>query len=133
MNILTLLILKKDVESLTSGDSVRQAIEKMNYHHYQHIPILTKKGKYVNSVSTGDLLSFMSAHRLELHDAENVPVEKVAIYRPIAPLRITATLEDIHRALLDQNYVPMIDDQGVFIGIITRKRFVTEAMRLVEE
>lgn len=133
MNILTLLILKKDVESLTLGDSVRQAIEKMNYHHYQHIPILTEKGKYVNSVSTGDLLSFMSAHRLELHDAELVPVEKVAIYRPIAPLRITATLQDIHHALLDQNYVPMIDDQGVFIGIITRKRFVSAAMRLIEE
>ena len=133
MNILRLLILKKDVYSVVSGDSVRQAIEKMNYHHYQNIPILTGDGKYVNSVSSSDILAFIAEGELTLKDTESVAIDKVTILRPILPLRITATLEDVRKSLLDQNYVPMVDDQGIFIGIITRRRFVSEAMRLIDE
>ena len=130
MNVFSLLILKQDVYVLTEGNTVRQAVETMNFHHYQNIPILTQKGCYVNSISSGDLLSFMSKEGIDLREAEQVAVEKVPIYRPIKALSTTASIEEIRDCLLDQNYVPLVDDQGVFFGIITRRRFVANAMEL---
>ncbi len=133
MNVLSLLILKQDVYVLNENDTLRQAVEKMSHHHYQNIPILSDAGKYINSVSAGDLLTCMAEREIDLRGAEEVPLKDVPIFRPIRPLKITATLNDIRLSLLDQNYVPLIDDQGVFFGIITRKSFATHAMKLIDE
>lgn len=133
MNVLTLLLPKAEVDHIESGDTVRQAISKLNYHHYGALPVLSKQGHYLYSVSTSDLLYFMAERDLSLQEAENVAVDEVPIFRPNPSLPVTASLRDIHLKLLDQNYCPLVDDKGIFVGIITRKGFVSKAMRLVEE
>ena len=45
MNILLFLTPKRDVEYLFDDYSIRQALEKMEYHRYTAIPILNKKGE----------------------------------------------------------------------------------------
>ena len=37
------------------------------------------------------------------------------------PIRIYAKLEEVLVQVMDQNFVPVIDDRGMFMGIITRK------------
>ena len=37
------------------------------------------------------------------------------------PVHANANMEDLLDRAINQNYVPVIDDQGSFIGIITRK------------
>ncbi len=133
MNILTLLIPKQDVDVIDAGDTLRQAVSKMSFHHYQNIPVLSKQGHYLYSISSGDLLFYMAEHGINLIQAEEVPLELVPVFRPVIPLPITASLQEVRTSLLDQNYVPMVDDKGIFVGIITRKRFALAAMRLVED
>ncbi len=133
MNVLTLLIPKHDVDVITSGDTLRQAISKMNYHHFQNIPIISEQGHYLYSISSGDLLFYLTEHNLTLKEAEEVSLEVVPVFRQVIPLPITASMEEIRDLLLDQNYVPMVDDKGIFIGIITRKSFASKAMTLIKE
>ena len=55
-NILLFLLPKKDVEYVLNTFTIRQTLEKMEFHHYSEIPVLDKEGKYVGSISDGDLL-----------------------------------------------------------------------------
>lgn len=133
MNVLKLLLPKQDVDVIEIGDTLRQAVSKMSYHHYSVIPVLSKQGHYLYSISAGDLLFYMAEHNLTLKEAENWPLDAVPVHRSIPSLPITASLSEIKDHLRDQNYAPMVDDNGVFVGIITRKSFVTQAMKLIEE
>ena len=56
MNILFFLKPKSEVAYLYDDFSVRQALERMEYHRYTSIPVINRKGEYVGSITEGDLL-----------------------------------------------------------------------------
>ena len=41
---------------ITEDFTIRQTLDKMKEHKYSSIPILTKDGKYVGTITEGDLL-----------------------------------------------------------------------------
>lgn len=53
MNILFFLTPKEDVSYLPEDYTLRQALEKMKYHGYSAVPILTGDGKYVGNRDGG--------------------------------------------------------------------------------
>ncbi|MBO5529202.1 MAG: CBS domain-containing protein [Bacilli bacterium] len=124
-NLLKYLIPKAEVDHLDGGDTLRMAIEKMSHHHYTMIPVLGQQGHYLYSISTGDILFYLTQNDLTLRQMESVPLETVPIHRPIMALPATCSEKEVGRALLSQNYVPLVDERGIFIGIITRKRLVS--------
>jgi CBS-domain-containing membrane protein len=40
------------------------------------------------------------------------------------PVKITASIEDLISLTVSQNFVPVIDDSGIFIGIIRRSDII---------
>ena len=56
MNLLFFLTPKAEVAYLYDDFTLRQAIEKMEYHRYSSIPILNRKGEYVGTITEGDIL-----------------------------------------------------------------------------
>jgi len=63
-NILSLLTPKKDVACIEDDMTIRQALEKMNAHHFTAIPVINRKtGQYICSVSEGDFLRHLLAHQ----------------------------------------------------------------------
>lgn len=59
MNILLFLTPKSKVEYVYDYFSIRQVLEKMSYHKYSAIPMLNKEGKYVGTITEGDLLWYI--------------------------------------------------------------------------
>ena len=59
MNILLFLTPKKDVAYLFDDFTIRQALEKMEYHRYSAIPIINRKGEYVGTLTEGDVLWYL--------------------------------------------------------------------------
>ena len=59
MNILFFLTPKSDVAYVFNDDTLRQVLEKIEYHKYTAIPMLNKTGKYVGTVTEGDLLRYI--------------------------------------------------------------------------
>ena len=49
MNILFFLTPKNEVAYVENDDTLRQVLEKIEYHKYTAIPMLNKNGKYVRS------------------------------------------------------------------------------------
>jgi CBS domain-containing protein len=124
-NISFFLIPKQDVVYLDIKSTMRQALEKMEYHRYTAVPIIDNKGKYVGTLTEGDLLwkmkntpglSFENTHRIALQD---VP-RRVQNY----PVRISAKMSDLIELAITQNFVPVVDDNDVFIGLVRRREII---------
>lgn len=125
MNVLLLITPKCNVEYLEESFSIRQTLEKMDYHHYSAIPLLSEKGEYIGVVSEGDLLWFMKKHDdFSLFESEKVSIMDVPRRHDYTYARSDTTIEELYQIILSQNFVPIIDDRNMFIGIITRKDII---------
>lgn len=125
MNILFFLTPKSEVAHLHDDWTLRQVIEKLERSGYKAIPLIDKAGHYVGTVSEGDILWTLKKHYdMNLKAAENISV--LAIERSVdsRPVSINATMEELVQTAMNQNFVPVIDDNQIFIGIITRKDII---------
>lgn len=59
MNILFFLTPKSEVAYIHDDESLRQVLEKMEYHKYSAVPIISRQGTYVGTITEGDLLWYI--------------------------------------------------------------------------
>lgn len=130
MNIAFFLTPKKDVAYLYDDYSIRQSLEKMKRHGYSSIPVISRDGKYVSTVTEGDFLWYMLDESIEdtdgvsIYDAEDLKLKDIIKKNRSSAARITATMEELIELAMNQNFVPVVDDTGTFIGIVTRKNIL---------
>ena len=125
MNILFFLTPKEDVAYIYKNETLRQTLEKMEHHRYACVPILSLDGKYIGSISEGDLLwEIKRRGPLSLHVMEDIPIMNIPRGHNYKPVHVNSKMENlIHRAM-NQNFVPVVDDGDCFIGIVTRKDII---------
>jgi len=137
MNILFFLTPKSEVAYIYEDYTIKQAIEKMEYHRYSSIAIINRDGEYVGTITEGDFLwSLKNRDTLNLKEFEKMPVTDIKRKKDNSPVSINAKIEDLVIKSLNQNFVPVIDDQNIFIGIIKRRDIIGycfERMSLSEE
>ena len=124
MNVLFFLTPKSEVAHLHDDWTLRQAIEKLERSGYRAIPMIDRQGHYVGTVSEGDILwTLKKRYDMNLRAAENVSILTVERERraDFQPVSIDASMEDLLQMAMNQNFVPVIDDKKIFIGIVTRK------------
>ena len=125
MNILFFLKPKAEVAFVYDYHTLRQAMEIMEYHKYSSIPMINREGKYVGTITEGDLLwGLKKLNILSLKEAEDIAITKIARRADYRPVSADSNMEDLMEKAMDQNFVPVIDDQQNFIGIITRKDII---------
>ena len=125
MNILFFLTPKSDVAYISEDDTLRQALEKMEHHKYSAVPIVSRTGRYVGTLTEGDLLwGIKNQFNLDLKGAERIPVTAIRRRCDNRPVKADADMEDLIGKALNQNFVPVLDDQKSFIGMITRKDII---------
>lgn len=136
-NILFFLTPKEDVAFLEEDDSLRQAMEKMQHHRYNAIPILTSEGKYYGTITEGDLLWGMKEHNLsELREAEKIKITDIDRRRDNKAVNIRANMDELLDKASNQNFVPVVDDRNIFIGIVTRRAiilYIADKLKLKNE
>ena len=123
MNAAFFLTPKSDVAYLYSDCSIRQGLERMKRSGYTAIPVLSREGTYLGMIREGDFLWYLTdqAYDASIRDLENVRITE--IMKPGAAAEpITVSIEKIIERAVDQNFVPLVDDNGRFIGIVTRGR-----------
>ena len=122
MNILFLLKPKQEVAHIVSDCTVRQALEKMRSSGYTAVPIISKTGEYVATVTEGDFLWLtLDCGDGALKAMEHMSLESVKLRTVNRAVSINAKLEDLLLMTMNQNFVPVVDDRNIFIGIITRR------------
>lgn len=126
MNIAFFLKPKISVAYLYSDFTVRQALEKMRHYGYTAIPVINREGKYVGTVSEGDFLwffleRFRNDENVDRKYIEEVQLRKIIRDNVYNPVKITADMNELLNIAMGQNFVPVVDDLGSFIGIVTRR------------
>lgn len=125
MNLLYFLTPKIEVAYLEDGDTLRQALEKMEYHRYSSIPILNKKGEYVGTITEGDLLwTIKNKGNLTLQTAAAEPIMSIPRKHDYKCVQVETSMEDLIEAAMMQNFVPVIDGKNSFIGIVKRNQII---------
>ncbi len=122
MNIAFFITPKHESVCLQKEATMRQALEKMEYHRYTAIPIVDRQGKYVGTITEGDLLWKMkNTPNLTFEGTNKISLRKVPKNMSNHPVSINADMNEVIDLIMQQNFVPVVDDQEIFVGIITRK------------
>ncbi len=125
MNIFKFIIPKSSTEYIFSDSTVRQALEKMKYHHYVAIPVLDEEGIYVGMLRTDDIFKyFLDNGKFNSKAAERDGVMSILDVNYAKPLYHSATISDLIEKVKEHNSVPVVDDRGCFIGLILRRDVV---------
>ena len=116
---------KSDVAYIFENETLRQTLEKMEHRKFSCIPLLSLDGKYKGSISEGDLLWGMKTLNVPgLKEAESISIMAIPRRATYKAVHADSDMEDLLDKAINQNYVPVVDDQGYFIGIITRKEII---------
>lgn len=133
-NILFYLVPKSDVMFLYDDYSVRQAIEKMEFHRYSSVPIINREGKYVGTLTEGDILwELKRRENVSLQEMEEIKIKSLPRKRDNDPININCNIDDLIMTSMNQNFVPVIDDNQIFIGIITRKDVIQYCFEKIKD
>ena len=125
MNLFYFLTPKAEVAYLYNDFTLRQALEKMEYHRYSSIPILNRAGEYVGTVTEGDLLWGLKRKGvLNIKEAEDISIMKIDRRLDYQCVTAKSDMEDLIGKAMEQNFVPVVDDEKHFIGIITRRDII---------
>lgn len=130
MNIAFLLTPKAEIAYLYNDFSIRQALEKMNYHKYSAVPVIDRDGKYCGTISEGDFLWFLvegengDIRRIDIKSVEHIAISDIVKKDKNPAVKITATADELLERATNQNFIPVTDDSGSFIGIVTRKKII---------
>lgn len=125
MNIMFFMTPKSEVAYTTTSDSMAKLMALMDRSRFTAIPVLDEKGRYTGTITEGDLLrQICSFEDWKTRETDKIRVEQIRRRRQMDPVRADADIEDLIQASMKQNFVPVTDDDGVFIGIITRKAII---------
>lgn len=126
MNLLFFLTPKQEVAVVEEEDSLRQVLEKMEYHGYAAIPILNKYGQYIGTITEGDILWHLRRNSFPtLKAMEATSIMDVSRKRDNKAVHIGVDMDGLVDKAMEQNFVPVVDDESVFIGIVTRKELMS--------
>ncbi len=134
MKVAFFLIPKNEVVYLTPKTSMRQALEKMERQSYSAVPLVDEQGCYAGTITEGDLLwKLKNTENLDLNGMEKIMLKDITFHVKNKPVRIDSRIVDLLSVASEQNFVPVVDDQGVFIGIVRRREIITYCVELIRE
>lgn len=125
---------KIEIVTIGSGSTMRQVQEKMSAHTYTAMPVIDEGGKYVGTVTEGDLLQVYQEHpQMRFSESSKILLKDIVLKTINNPVHIDAKIENLLEYAICQNFVPVVDDSGVFIGIVRRREIIEYFAGLVHK
>lgn len=129
MNIAAFLLPKIDVTFLRDEMMLDRAMEVLRHSGYSAVPVIDREDRYVGVVSEGDFLwSIMDRSggigSRGLKSIKRTTVRDIIRFGRVRAVRIDTDMEELLEQAKNQNFVPVVDDRNVFIGIVTRKDII---------
>ena len=128
MKISFFLIPKMETAYMFEHETVRQALEKMEYYRYNTLSVLDEQGRYKYALSATDFFHYMKHHPGTTYEkTEEITLSQVTPQTESKAIDINDDVENLIKILLNQEYTPVIDGKQIYIGEVS----VTEIMEFV--
>lgn len=128
-NIFFFLKNKKNTHYLYGNLSFAEGLRIFRESGFTATPVIDYQGHYLGTVTEGDFLYYIADHPHITQD-EIAVVEISSLIRdgfmPAVPFNVS--MSELFNRSLEQNYVPVVDDRNIFIGIVTRKTIISYLM-----
>lgn len=126
MNILFFLTPKNAVSHVYDTDTIYCALKSIRQSGFTSIPMITKSGKYIGTITEGDFLwSYIDKqHDITKDYMQITPVSKLKRRIQYEAVNVNADIDDLLNLSYAQNFVPIVDDRRIFIGIVTRQDII---------
>lgn len=124
MDILFFTIPKHKVIYAFDDLNVKEVYDLMEENHFTAIPVVSREGKYVGTITEGDILRFIMNNDFTRSKAEVSKISEVHRLRDLEPITEDAKIPDLILKATNQNFVPIVDNEGTFVGIVTRKEIL---------
>jgi len=131
-NHLFYLLPKSDTVFLTNTDSFQQAYNMFIITNYTALPVINKKGQYIGTICEGDLLRSLNLSLTHPEiDLNSFRIKDVEFKTKVEVARINESYEHLVELAVSQNFIPLVDDLGIFIGILRRQELIKELITLL--
>lgn len=122
MNIIAFIIPKNEVVFVYDHDTVKEALLKLETHRFTSIPVLNQEGNYIGTLTEGDLLwNIKNLVKFNMNTADKMLIKDLKRFRDYETIQMTASINELITKATSENFVPVVDQHGLFIGIVTRK------------
>ena len=129
-NVSFYLIPKSEVCYIFEEESVGQSLRTIRKRGYQAVPVIDKEGKYCGTITEGDFLWALTTEFHNDYDAlKHVTLGKLRKRWDYKAVSADADIIELDEYIINQNFVPVVDSRGIFIGIITRKVIMSVLLR----
>ncbi len=134
MKVAFFLTPKSEVMCLAPKTTMRQALERMERHSFAAVPLVDEQGCYAGTITEGDLLwKLKNTPGLDINGMEKILLKDITLHAKNKPVRIDSRIVDLLTLATEQNFVPVVDDQDIFIGIVRRREIIEYCADLIKE
>ena len=132
MNIAFFLTPKREILYETEDATMEQILDKMEFNTYTALPLIDNNGKYIGAITEGDLLwKLKNTPGLTIADTPFISIRDIDRHTPSKTVSINSNIEDLIELAKSQNFIPVEDDEGIFIGIIKRSDIINYCSKLL--
>ena len=136
-----LFLLEQEETFLTPAENLAVLIDTHNADHailllsqmtYSRVPVVTDKRKFVGIIGLRDILAYQMENGLSqeaMADTDIVHMTK----KDVAVVEPGYRLSDVLHKLVNESFLPVVDKDGIFQGIITRKSILKAVNALLHD
>ena len=136
-----LFLLEQEETFLTPAENLAVLIDTHNADHailllsqmtYTRVPVVTAEKKFVGTIGLRDIF----AHQMEQGLSQDVMADMDIVHmtkKDVAVVNPDYTLTDVLHKLVDESFLPVVDKDGIFQGIITRKSILKAVNALLHD
>lgn len=124
MNVAFFLQPKSMVAYLFDDYTLRKGLSRLKESGYTALPVLSREGKFLGAVSEGDFLWYITEHSVDTESLGDAKVSRIMRTDRMKPMPVTTSMEELLECAARQNFVPVVDDSGSFIGIVRRSDII---------
>ena len=112
------------IEKLMKEHPLEHALLLLSQAGYSTIPVLDKEDHFVGLLSLNDIVKKMlGINGIDTSNLEELTVADV-MKTDVSVMRPDAELEDVLHLLVDASFLPVLDEEGIFCGIVTRREIL---------
>ncbi len=109
--------------------TLRQGLVKLKRSGFTAIPVIDDEDRYVGVVSEGDFLWRLLENgdevpNITVKSLEQLPMHDIIQMGKVKAVCIDTDMEELFGQAQNQNFVPVVDDRNVFIGLVTRRDII---------
>lgn len=133
-------ILAQEETFLTPADRLAVLIDTHNMDHaklllshmtYSRVPVVTETNQFVGTIGLTEIVRYQTEHGLSDEELQ-LDIAPI-VRRDVATVTIPYNLTEVMHKLVEEAFLPVLGENGQFLGIVTRKSILKALNALLHD